>query len=198
MPPPLFREAEALWGSKMYETIRGKIDDLLTGPFVEAFKAVDCRVPDYGSCSLPAAEAFQAKVRVGHVTGTPDARFLIQALGNSLALYIQLNVYRLVVVYRVPADGTLDSAALQPRFARWAIGAADAGWKLGWRDAIDAEREIARFIEVYCYAALPTDFLEDERHQLYWIIDVVQMTRSFLLEARRAGVDLPSPDAFGP
>ena len=35
---------------------------------------------------------------------------------------------------------------------------------------------------MYCYAFLPLDFLEDERHQLYWITDVVQITRSFLLE----------------
>ena len=82
-------------------------------------------------------------------------------------------------------------AALQPRFARWAIGATDAGWTIGWRDAIDAGEGAGRFIEVYGYASLPMDFLDDERHQLYWITDVVQMTRSFLLEARRAGVELP-------
>jgi hypothetical protein len=80
---------------------------------------------------------------------------------------------------------------LQPRFARWAIDATDAGWPIGWRDAIDAGDQAKRFIEVYGYASLPMDFLDDERHQLRWITDVVQMTRSFLLEARRAGVELP-------
>lgn len=175
----------------MYETIRNKIDALLAGPFVEAFKAVDCRTPQYDSPPLPAAQAFRATVRIGHVTGTPDARYLIEALGSRLELYLQLNVYRLVVVYRIPAQGTLDSAALQPRFARWAIGATDAGWTIGWRDAIDTGHRAGRFIEVYGYASLPVDFLDDERHQLYWITDVVQMTRSFLLEARRAGVEFP-------
>ncbi|HZX82090.1 MAG TPA: hypothetical protein VFF19_00905 [Reyranella sp.] len=175
----------------MYETIRNKISALLAGPFVEAFKAVDCRTPQYDSPPLPAAQAFRATVQIGHVTGTPDARYLIEALGSRLELYLQLNVYRLVVVYRIPAQGTLDSAALQPRFARWAIGATDAGWTIGWRDAIDAGDEAGRFIEVYGYASLPVDFLDDERHQLYWITDVVQMTRSFLLEARRAGVEFP-------
>jgi len=66
----------------------------------------------------------------------------------------------------------------------------DAGWTIGWRDAIDSGDEAKRFIEVYAYASLPIDFLDEERHQVYWITDVVQMTRAFLLEARRAGVVL--------
>ena len=174
----------------MFEAIRDKIDGLLTGPIVEAFRAVDCLVPDYGAGSVSPASAFRTTVIFGHVTGTPDARYLIEAMGSRLELSIQLNVYRLVVVYRIPAQGTLDSAALQPRFARWSIGAGDAGWKTGWRDAIETG-DAARAIEVYCYAALPINFLEDDRHQLYWISDVVQMTRGFLLEARRAGIELP-------
>ena len=129
------------------------------------------------------------------MTGIPDAPYLIQGLGSHLELYLQLNVFCLVVVYRIPAQGTLDSAALQPRFARWSIGATDAGWTIGWRDAIDSDDETKRFIEVYGYASLPRDFLDDERHQLYWITDVVQMTRSFLLEARRAGVELPANES---
>ena len=57
---------------------------------------------------------------------------------------------------------------------------------------IDADDKKGRAIEVYCYASLPIDFLKNEHHQLYWITDVVQMTRSFLIEARRAGVKLPN------
>jgi hypothetical protein len=175
----------------MYESIRNKIDGLLAGPFLEAFEAVDCRTPAYSACPLSPADAFRTRVQFAHVTRTPEARYLIEGLGCHLELYVQLNVYRLVVVYRIPAQGSLDSAALQPRFARWAVGATDAGWKIGWRDAIDA-------IEVYCYASLPVDFLENEYHQLYWITDVVQMTRSFLVEARRAGVELPRPGGNAP
>ena len=86
-----------------------------------------------------------------------------------------------MVVYRLPGQGTVDSSALQPRFARWALGAENAGWTVGWRDAL--EEDEARWIEVYCYASLPLDFLADERHQLYWITDIAQMTRSFIIEA---------------
>ena len=175
----------------MYQQLQDKIDQLLVGPLFEALKAVECRTPDYGTDLGPSEDAFRAAVRVGHVRGTPEARYLIAAFGCRLELYVQLNVYRLVVVYRIPAHGALDSAALEPRFQRWAIGAADAGWRLGWRDAINANEQELRDIEVYCYAALPLDFLADDRHQLYWITDVVQMTRSFLLEARRIGVPLP-------
>lgn len=172
----------------MYETIRSGIDELLTETLFEALKSVDCTVPDYGPRPIPSDTAFHAKVRVGHVLGTPEARYLVDALGTQLELYVQLNVYRLVLVYRLPGQGTLDRDALQPRFARWALGASNAGWTIGWRDAL--EEDEARWIEVYCYASLPLDFLTDERHQLYWINDVVQMTRAFILEARRVGVEL--------
>ena len=128
-----------------------------------------------------------------HVTGTPDARFLIEELGCYLELSVQLNVYRLVVVYRILAQGSLDSAALQPQFARWAIGATDAGWKIGWRDAMNSSSAVTRAIEVYCYASLPVDFLENEYHQLYWITDVVQMTRSFLIEGKTCWRRTPAP-----
>jgi len=181
---------------EMYESLRNRIASLLAGPLLEAFRAVDYRIPDYGAPPLSAEEALCGKVAFAHIAGSPDARYLVEGLGSHLEVYVQLNVYRLVVVYRVPAQGTLDSAALQPRFARWALGATDAGWKIGWRDAIESGADIERAIEVYCYAALPTDFLDDERHQLYWTNDTVQMTRSFLLEARRAGIELPPPIAL--
>jgi hypothetical protein len=181
----------------MYEELKTKIDELLAGPLLEALKSVDCRTPEYDQL-LSQAQALRGKVRLAHVTGSPDARYLVEALGGCLEVYVQLNVYRLVVMYRIPGQGTLDSGALQPRFARWALGAADAGWKIGWRDAIDAGDDARRAIEVYCYATLPLDFLQDERHQLYWTTDLAQMTRSFMLEARRAGVELPEPPAQAP
>lgn len=171
-----------------YEALRNTIDDLLTGPLFEALKSVDCKVPAYGATGEASSDAFHARVRVGHVHGTPEARYLVEGLGTRLELYVQLNVYRFVVVYRLPGQGTVDCGALQPRFARWALGAANAGWTIGWRDAL--EEDEARWIEVYCYASLPLDFFADERHQLYWITDIVQMTRSFIMEARRVGVEL--------
>jgi hypothetical protein len=176
-------------GERMaYEKLLDSIDEILTGSLFEALKAVDCQVPGYGAKAMTPDEARRAKVRVGHVLRSPEARYLVEGLGTELELYVQLNVYRLVVVYRLPGQGTVDREALQPRFARWALGATDAGWTIGWRDAL--EEDEGRWIEVYCYATLPFDFLADERHQLYWITDIVQMTRSFMIEARRVGVVL--------
>jgi hypothetical protein len=51
---------------------------------------------------------------------------------------LQLNVHRLVVVYRVPALGSLDANTLAVRLERWRLGAEHAGWKFGWRDALIA------------------------------------------------------------
>lgn len=172
----------------MYDALRKRIDDLLTGTLLEGLKAVDVIVPEIGSAPLSTEAACRSRVGVGHVLGTPEARYRVEAMGMTLELYVQLNVYRLVVVYRIPGQGTLDHESLEPRFARWALGATNAGWNVGWQNTL--EENDVRWIEVYCYACLPLDFLSDERHQLYWTNDVVQMTRSFLKEARKAGVDL--------
>jgi len=170
------------------DEIRRQIDGFLTGPIPEALKGVDYRMPAYGSASPQAHEAWSAIVRTAHICGNPEARYIVSALGTTLEVYVQLNVYRLVVVYHVPSAGTLDAAALRPRLERWEIGAQDAGWKTGWRDKVMEDE--ARRIEVYCYASLPFDFLTSEHHQLYWINDIVQMTRAFMLEAKRLGVPL--------
>jgi hypothetical protein len=74
-------------------------------------------------------------------------------------MQLQLNVHRLVVVYRVPAREALDAATLAVRLDRWRIGAEHAGWKFGWRDA-------PHYVETYCYAFAGPDFLEDEQQQL--------------------------------
>jgi hypothetical protein len=44
-------------------------------------------------------------------------------------MQLQLNVHRLVVVYRVPALDALDAATLAVRLDRWRIGAEHAGWR---------------------------------------------------------------------
>lgn len=173
--------------------IRRRIDEFLTGLMAEALRAVDYRSPPYGCPSAPLAEAVRGEVQVGHICGNPDANYLLRAFGDVLQMQIQLNVYRLVIVYSIPARGALDCSALQPRFTRWEIGANHAGWRIGWRDTVDVDNAVARRVEVYCYAMLPEDFLQCERHQLYWMNDVVQMTRALLLESRRIDVRL-SPD----
>ena len=58
--------------------------------------------------------------------------YLVNAFGDELLMQLQLNVHRLVVVYRVPALDTLDASTLAARLERWRIGAENAGWKFGW------------------------------------------------------------------
>jgi hypothetical protein len=71
---------------------------------------------------------------------------------------LQLNVHRLVVVYRVPALDALDACILAVRLERWRIGAEHAGWKFGWRDAPIAGDPRRRYVETYCYAFASTVF----------------------------------------
>jgi len=111
-------------------------------------------------------------------------------------MQLQLNVHRLVVVYRVPALDALDASSLAVRLERWRIGAEHAGWKFGWRDSPIADDPGRRFVETYCYAFAGTDFLEDEPQQLYWRTDIVQMTRYYMIEAAHCGIRL-SPRRAG-
>jgi hypothetical protein len=111
-------------------------------------------------------------------------------------MQLQLNVHRLVVVYRVPALDALDASTLSVRLERWRIGAEHAGWKFGWRDAPITGDPGRRYVETYCYAFAGSDFLEDEQQQLYWRTDIVQMTRYYMVEAARSGIHL-SPRRAG-
>jgi hypothetical protein len=77
---------------------------------------------------------------------------------DELLMQLQLNVHRLVVVYRVPALDALDAATFAVRLERWRLGAEHAGWKFGWRDTPIAGDSVRRYVETYCYAFAGTDF----------------------------------------
>jgi hypothetical protein len=169
-----------------------RTDVFLAEDMPEALRAVEIKPPPYAERAQAnaIAEMASAKVVLRYVHGTCDAQYRVTAFDDTLTLYVQLNVYRFVVVYRIPAGIDLEVAALEARFARWQTGAALADWKIGWRDTIDPFEKTQRYIEVYAYAMLPEDFLWNEPHQLYWRNDVVQMTRAFMIEAQRFSVPL--------
>jgi hypothetical protein len=173
-------------------------EGFLTGQMLEALKTVEYRLPrfDTKAVKLAMKDAACARVEFRHVRDASDCVYLVQAFDDELLMQLQLNVWRLVVVYRVPAANALDAAGLQARLERWQRGAEHAGWVIGWRDALDPTNAGQRFVETYCYATAERDFLTNELQQLYWRTDVVQMTRYFILEIHRCGVRL-SPRAAG-
>jgi hypothetical protein len=170
----------------------------LTGQMLEALRAVEYELPSFDTQlrDVDLAEVVRARVELRHVRGASDAAYLITAFGEELLMQLQLNVHRLVVVYRVPALDALDASTLAVRLERWRIGAEHAGWKFGWRDSPIAGDPGRRFVETYCYAFAGADFLEDEPQQLYWRTDIVQMTRYYMIEAARGGIRL-SPRRAG-
>jgi hypothetical protein len=175
-----------------------KIEDVLTAQMPEALRAVEYALPAFDVEPSPATltEAARAHVAFRHVRGASDCTYLVHAFGDELLMQLQLNVFRLVVVYRVPAVGPHDAATLGSRLARWRIGAEHAGWKIGFRDATSPRMPNEPYVEAYCYAMAAPDFLEDELQQLFWRTDIVQMTRYFMLEMIRSGIRL-SPRAAG-
>jgi hypothetical protein len=170
----------------------------LTRLMLEALSAVEYELPSFDTepIDVELADAARSGVEIRHVRGAPDATYLVSAFGDELLMQLQLNVHRLVVVYRVPALDALDASILAVRLERWRIGAEHAGWKFGWRDAPLAGDPARRYVETYCYAVAGTDFLEDETQQLYWRTDIVQMTRYYMIEAIRSGIRL-SPRRAG-
>ncbi len=169
-----------------------RTEDFLTGQMLDALRAVEYRLPSFDTepVDVALADAACARVEIRHVRGASDATYLVQAFGDELLMQLQLNVHRLVVVYRVPALGALDATSLAVHLERWRIGAEHAGWRFGWRDAPIPGAAGRRWVETYCYAFAAADFLENEPEQLYWRSDIVQMTRYYMLEAARCGVRL--------
>ena len=140
----------------------------LTGQMVEALRAVEYELPSFDDepRALELAQAARARIEIRHVRGASDATYLVRAFDDELLMQLQLNVHRLVVVYRVPALEALDAATLAVRLERWRIGAEHAGWKFGWRDAPLADRSGRRYVETFGYAFAAADFLVSEPQQL--------------------------------
>jgi hypothetical protein len=86
----------------------------LTGQMLEALRAVEYELPSFDTQlhDEVLAEVARARVEIRHVRGASDATYLINAFGEELLMQLQLNVHRLVVVYRVPALDALDASSL--------------------------------------------------------------------------------------
>jgi len=114
-----------------------QIERFLTGQMIEALQAVEYELPSFEiePQEVQLGDAARTRVQIRHVRGASDATYLVNSFGDELLMQLQLNVHRLVVVYRVPALESLDANTLAVRLERWRLGAEHAGWKFGWRDA---------------------------------------------------------------
>jgi hypothetical protein len=167
-----------------------RTEEFLTAQMLEVLRSVEYELPSFDAAPVESdlAAASRARVEIRHVRGASDATYLVEAFGDELLMQLQLNIHRLVVIYRVPALDALDAQSLSVHLERWRIGAEHAGWKFGWRDALVPGGR--RWVETYCYAFAAPDFLENGPEQLYWRTDIVQMTRYYMIEAARCGVRL--------
>jgi hypothetical protein len=132
-----------------------RTEDFLTSQMLQALRAVEYQLPSFDSEPHPLdlAAAARSTVEIRHVLGASDASYMVGAFGDQLLMQLQLNVHRLVVVYRVPGIGALDASTLAVHLERWRIGAEHAGWKFGWRDAPITDHCSRRYVETYCYAS---------------------------------------------
>lgn len=179
------------------EEARQRVFQFLTRDMPDDLRAVAYEAPPLSDVPspVPLSDLRRAAVTFSHAPGAPDCIYRIAAFGDALLMRLQLNVRRFVAIYQVPVKPPIDSNTIAPHFERWAIGAGHAGWTIGWRDGTDPWADDRPVVETYCYAMLPEDFLDDPLAQLYWRTDLLQMTRAFLLEARRMGIRLEAPEA---
>src|SRR5437870_8120131 len=136
-----------------------RTEDFLTGQMLEAWRALEYTLPSFDTepREITLCAAARGRIEIRHVRGAADATYMVQAFGDELLMQLQLNVYRLVVVYRVPAIDALDASTLAVHLDRWRIGAEHAGWKFGWRDAPIGGDAGRRYVETYCYAFASPD-----------------------------------------
>ena len=169
-----------------------RVRQFLTERMREAFRAVAYDLPPFGGPEpdLVLADIARGRVQLRHARGASDAGYLVEAFDDALHVHIQLNLWRLVVIYRIPAEVGVEVASLEPRLERWQRGAEHAGWTIGWREAVEPTEPTRRFVETYCYANPARDLLENELEQMFWATDIVQMTRALMLEAQRCRIRL--------
>src|SRR4051794_15495065 len=175
-----------------------RVEEFLVARMSEGMRGVAYELPPFGVArpKLTLAEIARATIQVRYARGAPAADYLIEAFDDLLFMHLQLNLWRFVAIYRVPAIDGVDMASLAPRLERWQRGAEHAGWLIGWREAIDPANSSYRFVEAYAYVNTARDLLENELDQMFWCTDIVQMTRALMLEAQRCQVRL-SPRSAG-
>ena len=84
------------------ESAQERVEDFLTKQLLAAFRATEYALPTFDAepQDQTLAEASRANVELRHVRGASDCTYLVQAFGDALLVQVQLNVFRLVVVYR--------------------------------------------------------------------------------------------------
>src|SRR5947209_3204246 len=101
-----------------------RTEDFLTGQMLEALRAVEYALPSFDTepREIELCAAARGRVEIRHVRGASDATYMVQAFGDALLMQLQVNVHRLVVVYRVPAlEAARCGVRLSPRRAGFPV-----------------------------------------------------------------------------
>jgi hypothetical protein len=96
-------------------------EEFLAARMLEGLRAVAYELPPFGAAppKLTLAEIARATIQVRYARGAPAAEYLIEAFDDLLFMHLQLNLWRLVAIYRVPAIDGVDMVSLAPR--RWSV-----------------------------------------------------------------------------
>jgi hypothetical protein len=98
---------------------------------IEALQAVEYELPSFEiePQEVQLGDAARTRVQIRPVRGASDATYLVNSFGDELLMQLQLNVHRLVVVYRVPALEVARSMRIRSQ-----CGSNAGGWALSTPD----------------------------------------------------------------
>jgi len=141
------------------------------------------------------AEDFNLNVRVSHSDGAIGATYRIFVADSSIYMRVNLNVMRFIVLYYFPCVSGRTVVDLEALLEAVLAGARNAGYEFKIRrqtEFLDGDCECD---VLYLYNNQPEgDFLINSMQRLFWIQDIILMTRSVLIESKRNGVILFSGD----
>lgn len=138
------------------DEVQKRIEVFLAKQMLEALRAVEYELTSFDA--VPVELAAVARSQVELVRGAADATYLVQAFDDELLMQLQLNVHRLLVVYRVPALDALDAATLAVRLERWRLRRRACRLEVWPAHAPIAGDVKGHYVETYCYAFAGTNF----------------------------------------
>ncbi|MEO8777749.1 MAG: hypothetical protein ABI389_03675 [Rhodanobacter sp.] len=123
-------------------------------------------------------------IQIAHEAGTTQARYRFEWFGQTLTVYVQLNVKRMSVIYYLP-EGILTS--VDSMFSATCIGAQSAGWSMVnyGRHRSDLVGENVSYCELAALRDLTEDFIHDPAERLFITNDLAAMTRNVALTLSR-------------
>ena len=136
-------------------------------------------------------ENFKVKVTTRFNEGAVGAFYNVSIGDFSLHMRVNLNVMRFIVLYYFPCMPGRTIADLENSLEPVLSGARNAGYEFKIRRQVEFFNKNCDCDVLYLYNNQPEgDFLINSMQRLFWIQDIILMTRSTLIESKRNNINI--------